>query len=206
MKQEARLWQLVREKMWRPGDRLTRIENSILSGAPDVNGCLAGEDVWVELKAPVEPKRPGTPLMTSNGNHPLLLTQQGWMKQQQQAGGIAFILLRTDKRMLLIDGTKYGTGEHFNKYTVAQMIRIAIFSCDVPTKQEDWRLLRNVIFTASRHRRLHHHASAQQLLADLEQGEGNVAGDREPGRPSPVEDRPKPPGRARGRRREAGRA
>lgn len=178
MKPEARLWQAMSKKMWMPGDRLDRIENALLSvtGQPDVNGCLAGEDVWVELKAPTEPKRPTTPLMTSNGNHPLLQSQMNWFARQKQAGGIAFILVRTDKRMMLIDGTVYGTGDHFNRYTVAQMERIALFTASVPTAQEDWRLLRNVIFTASRHRRLHHHARAQQLLDDLEREA--VAGDR----------------------------
>jgi hypothetical protein len=190
--------------MWRPGDRLDRVENAVISGQPDVNGCLQGEDVWVELKAPTEPKRAATPLMTSNGNHPLLQTQINWMARQQQAGGIAFILIRTDKRMLLVDGTKYATGHHFNRYTVEQMERIALFRCDVPTKQEDWRLLRNVIFTASRHRRLHHHASAQQLLADLERGEKDLAGDRDARRRSAVAPGGVPPGGARGRRRGAG--
>jgi len=172
MKPETRLWGAVREKLKLPADRLDRIENSVSSGQPDVNGCLAGEDVWIELKAPTEPKRKETPLMSFGNNHRLLLTQQNWMKRQQQAGGIAFILLRTDKRLLLIDGTKYGTGEHFNRYTVEQMERIALFKASVPTKIEEWRLLRNVIFTASRYRRLHQHASAQQLLADMERAKG----------------------------------
>lgn len=178
MKPEARLWQSMKSKLGLPGkDRLDRVENSVISGQPDVNGCLAGEDVWVELKAPIEPKRPKTPLMTSNGNHPLLQSQMNWFARQKQAGGIAFILVRTDKRMMLIDGTVYGTGDHFNRYTVAQMERIALFTASVPTAQEDWRLLRNVIFTASRHRRLAGHAKAQQLLNDMDERE-RMVGDR----------------------------
>lgn len=200
MKPEARLWQAMRDKMGRPGDRLDRIENSLLavSGQPDVNGCLEGEDVWVELKAPTEPKRDDTPLLGCSANHPLLQSQINWMARQQQAGGIAFILIRTDKRLLLIEGTKYATDHHFNRYTVKQMIRIALFHCDVPTKAQDWRLLRNVIFTASRYRRLHKHASAQQLLNDLERGEEAVVGDRDARRPAPVAPGQVPTGRPRG--------
>ena len=175
MKPEARLWQVMKDKMGLPGlDRLDRVENAVISGQPDVNGCLAGEDVWVELKAPTEPKRATTVLMTSNGNHPLLQSQINWFARQRQAGGIAFILVRTDKRMMLVDGTKHA--DDFNKWTVSEMVTNSIAVFSVPTKQEEWRLLRNVIFTASRHRRLHHHARAQQLLDDLEREA--VAGDR----------------------------
>ncbi len=177
MKPEARLWQAIRENMWRPGDRLTRIENSVLSGSPDVNGCLQGEDVWIELKAPTEPKRAMTPMLSRSGNHPLLLSQVNWFAQQRQAGGIAFILLRTDKHIFLVDGTKHA--DDINDWPVSTFIEQSLLVCPVPTPSNQWGLLRNVIFTASRHRRLHHHASAQQLLLDLER-EG-LAGDRNAG-------------------------
>lgn len=176
MKPEARWWQNIRTNMLVRGDRMDRIENSVGSGQPDTNGCLAAEDVWIELKAPVEPKRADTPLMTSNGNHPLLQSQINWFARQAQAGGIAFILMRTDQRVILIEGTKYGTSQAFNRYTVAQMINVALMVFDLPMKQNDWRLLRNVIFTAARHRRLDQHARAQQLLDDMERE--RVAGDR----------------------------
>lgn len=166
MKPEQRLWQVMSKKMWQQGDRLDRIENSLGSGAPDTNGCLSGEDVWIELKAPKEPKRASTVLMSAGNNHRLMLSQINWFARQRQAGGIAFILVRTDKRMMLVDGTKHA--DDFNTWTVAAMVAASIIHFPVPTSQEDWRLLRNVIFTASRHRRLHQHATAQQLLNDLE--------------------------------------
>lgn len=180
MKPEARLWQLVRENLWRPSDRLDRVENAVISGQPDVNGCLSGEDVWVELKAPKEPKRSTTRLMTAGGNHVLLQSQINWFARQKQAGGIAFILVRTDRRMMLVDGTKHG--DRFNDMTAGEMADASLLVVPVPTPIEDWRLLRNVIFTASRHRRLHLHASAQLMLDDLERREKGVAGNRKPGR------------------------
>lgn len=193
------MWQVMRVRFPKVGDRLDRIENSVSSGAPDVNGCLEGEDVWVELKAPTEPKRADTPLLGCSANHELLITQQGWMKRQQQAGGIAFVLIRTDKRMLLIDGTKYATGPHFNKYTVQQMINIALFHTLLPMQQDEWRLLRNVIFTASRYRRLHNHASAQQLLNDLERQ--RVVGDSDTRRTTSMAQKQVTESSARGRRK-----
>lgn len=177
-KREARFWDSIKSKMPKPRDRLDRIENSISFGLPDVNGCLDGEDVWVELKAPKAPFRPTTPLLGRSGNHPLLLTQINWYARQRQAGGIAFILLRTDTHIFLVDGTKHA--DDINSWTVPDFLEKSIFVCPVPTPFNQWELLRNVIFTASRHRRLHKHASAQQLLLELEREA--VAGDRKPGR------------------------
>lgn len=176
MKPEARLWQSMKSKMVLPADRFDRIENSMGSGYPDVNATIAAEDVWIELKAPREPKRASTPVMTSNGNHPLLDSQINWFIRQRQAGGIAFILVRTDKRICLLDGTKYM--KVFNGWTTAEMIAVSLFTCAVPTKIEDWRMLRNVIFTASRHHRLNKHNEALKLLNDLERGK--LASHRQP--------------------------
>jgi hypothetical protein len=201
VKPEARLWTVMRDKMFKPGvDRYDRIENALLSvsGQPDVNGCLEGEDVWIELKAPTEPKRDDTPLLGCSANHELLQSQMNWMTKQKQAGGIAFVLIRTDKRLMLVDGTKYATGQHFNRYTVNQMIHVSLFHVTLPMKTEDWRLLRNVIFTASRYRRLHQHASAQQLLNDLERGEEAMAGRGDARRQPSVASKQVTPGRARG--------
>lgn len=179
MKPEARFWATLKKKLPLPGDRLDRVENSVMSGQPDVNGCLASEDVWIELKAPTEPKRATTPLMTSNGNHPLLPSQINWFIAQRQAGGIAFVLIRTDKRLMLLRGTDHA--ERINVMTVEQMVEASLWWTSFPVAALEWRLLRNVIFTASRRHRLHRHATAQQLLNDMDKVE-RLAGDRKPGR------------------------
>lgn len=166
MKPEARFYHTMAKRMVKPLDRLDRIENSIGSGYPDTNMTLDSEDVWVELKAPTEPKRPTTPLMTSNGNHPLLDSQINWFCRQRQSGGIAFILVRTDRRIMLIDGTRWA--KEFNSWTVETMVSRALFSCPVPTPLNKWRELRATIFTASRYHRLDRHQRAQQLLDELE--------------------------------------
>lgn len=44
---EAQLWTLIREKLT---GHLVRIENLAGSGQPDVNACLKGSEVWIELK------------------------------------------------------------------------------------------------------------------------------------------------------------
>ena len=204
MKPESKFWQVIRTNMPVRGDRLDRIENSVGDGQPDVNGCLSAEDVWIELKAPTEPKRADTPLLGCGSNHPLLQSQINWFARQAQAGGIAFVLIRTDKRVLLIDGTKYGTSQAFNRYTVAQMIRVALYHVELPMKPQDWRMLRNVIFTASRYRRLHQHAQAQQLLTDMEREQERVAGDSDARRPASVASGAVPTPRPTRRNRGAG--
>lgn len=177
MKPETRFGNAIRNNMITPSDRYDRIENSVSFGLPDTNMCLAGEDVWAELKAPCEPKRATTPLMS--GNHPLLQSQMNWFKRQAQAGGIAFILARTDwPRTILIDGTAHG--DEFNSWTLAQMLDHALWSHEGRMNPDQWKMLRNVLFTATRYRRLHRHARAQDLLNDLERG--GVVGNRHPRR------------------------
>ena len=178
MKPEARFWQAIRTHLPRKLDRLDRVENSATSGQPDVNGCLDSEDVWIELKAPKEPARASTPIMTRSGNHPLLESQISWFCRQRQAGGIAFILIRTNKRIMLVDGTKFATV--FNTWTVGQMAEHSLLVCAVPTPKAEWDFLHHVIITASRHHRLYRNAQAQQLLDDMVKG-SRLAGDPKPG-------------------------
>lgn len=166
MKQEGRLWQAVKLHMWLPGDRFNRVENGFGEGLPDVNACLRGEDVWIELKAPQEPKRATTKLMTSNSNHALLPSQINWCIAQRQAGGISFILVRTNKRIILVEGTRHA--EEFNDMTVSSMCDISLLHYPCPISKENWRMLRNVIFTASRHHRVDQYTQDKQLLNGLE--------------------------------------
>jgi hypothetical protein len=166
MKPEARFYQTLKTRFLLPADRMDRIENSFGEGLPDTNMCLSGEDIWCELKAPTEPKRATTKLMTSNNNHRLLDSQINWFIRQRQSGGIGFILLRTDKRIMLIDGSIHA--KEVNDWTVQQMATNAIYVCMLPMPAHEWSMLRHVIFTSSRHHRLHRHASAQKLLDDME--------------------------------------
>jgi hypothetical protein len=166
MKAEGRFWQAIRTHLPRGTDRLDRIENEIGSGQPDVNGCLDAEDVWIELKAPIEPKRADTPLIHGN-NHGLLISQINWFGRQYQAGGIAYILLRTDRRILLINGVAHA--KKFNQSTIKQLIQIALFHHEGSMSKDQWGFLRNVIITASRHHRIHRHEQLKQLLANMDE-------------------------------------
>lgn len=69
------------------------IEDKYTSGIPDVNLCIKGTDVWLELKQIGKfPVRSNTPLKTSL-NH-LTNDQMNWILKRVKHGGKAFVLLR----------------------------------------------------------------------------------------------------------------
>ena len=74
---ETDIWKKLRATLTE--SHLTRVENAISSGAPDVHGCHAGVDFWIELKmyARLIKFRP---------------SQIGWMAQRLRAGGDTYIL------------------------------------------------------------------------------------------------------------------
>jgi hypothetical protein len=152
MKREARLWALVRENLKRPTDRMTRVENLVSDGIPDVNACFGGADVWIELKAPREPKRAATALLGGAGNHPLLTSQINWFLSQQQAGGVAFILVGTDHELFLVEGTLYA--REVNEWCTDQFRKSSLLCYGLPLKQDHWAMMRKCIMCAISNRRL----------------------------------------------------
>ena len=72
-------------------DRLQRMENVAADGLPDVNGCINGNEFWMELKTPRIPVRDTTPLFGSN--HKITPNQFAWFKAQSLAGGMVFLLI-----------------------------------------------------------------------------------------------------------------
>jgi hypothetical protein len=77
MMAETDIWKKLRATLTE--SHLTRVENAISSGAPDVHGCHAGVDFWIELKmyARLIKFRP---------------SQIGWMAQRLRAGGDTYVL------------------------------------------------------------------------------------------------------------------
>ena len=113
---------------------------------PDVNLCLSGCESWIEIKSPIEPKRPSTPLFGSN--HKLSQEQMNWMKRQRLAGGKSYVLIHTDKRWLLINGINV---DMINKLTVSQLKRLAIWESESPViGREKWNNLKQAIVSSKR--------------------------------------------------------
>lgn len=136
-KNEKSAYGRLRDKVCLQHDRLDRIESSTVDGIPDVNGCFSGNEFWIEVKTPTEPKRRTTPLFGSN--HKVSQSQKNWMLRQWNADGIVFLYIRTDKRILLIDG-KFA--DDVNEMTVEELIAISIYHNRLPFKNyNDWARL-----------------------------------------------------------------
>jgi hypothetical protein len=115
-------YQWLREKIvWSP-NRIERIENLIAPGTFDCNYCLWGDEGWLEIKAPTEPKRPSTPLLGSN--HKVSQDQANWALAQRRAGGRALFWFGTDKRRMLLPGS---LADNLNHMTVDELLAEALW-------------------------------------------------------------------------------
>jgi len=137
---EVTAYQAFRKGVRRPGDRIDRIENLVGTGFPDTNCCFNGVEFWMEIKAPTEPKRPGTPLFGSN--HKLSQDQKNWFLSQRNAAGLGFIYIETDKRRMLINGVH---ADRINESTVYGLLGIASWEASRRATKEDWERLRSLI-------------------------------------------------------------
>ena len=90
---ESYLWQQLRGS--RPFSEadidLNRVENSVGNGAPDVEGCWLGKQVWIELK-----------IFKGNRVH-FRYSQRTWIKRREKAGGHCYVLARKNNELRLYD-------------------------------------------------------------------------------------------------------
>jgi len=97
MSSEDGLWENLREKLRCKGTHAIRVENSVGPGTPDVNICLDGREVWVELKHVHEwPARQDT--LVDIGLRPDQVT---WLGRRGRAGGNVWILVQVGTDYLL---------------------------------------------------------------------------------------------------------
>lgn len=109
---ESGLWKLVRSAgidLRRLGHKvhLCRIENEAGSGNPDVEGCINGDQLWIELKSEERPKRASTPIRPK-----LRPSQDIWHTERYRAGcRVHWVLLRVgedrETSLYLIPGRFY---------------------------------------------------------------------------------------------------
>lgn len=123
-----------------PHDRLERVENLLVPGMPDANGCISGREFWIENKQPVEPKRDSTPLFGSN--HKFSQDQLNWFLKQINAGGRAYAFVWTDKRGMLFSGKSV---DLLNTLTVPQLEMLALWKARKPVTVHERNFLRDII-------------------------------------------------------------
>ena len=84
---EAKLFALLKKHLKKV--HFTRIESYTENGIPDVNACLNGKEIWIELKA-----NPSKDLGLSKW-------QRVWIAKRIKAGGTVFIMNRPQKELTL---------------------------------------------------------------------------------------------------------
>lgn len=143
---EKRAYKLLKGAVVRAGDyerRMDRVENIVLPGCPDVNGCFNGVEFWIEIKEPKEPKRAKTPLFGSN--HRLSVEQRNWIKRQLLAKGLAYIYIDTGSWRLLISGR---WADELNEMTLSELKDVALWVGKVPIKDTvHWEGIANAIIS-----------------------------------------------------------
>lgn len=85
---------------------LNRVENSVMAGMPDVEGCLMpGKQFWIELKSSLRPARKETPVRFKVRDRE---AQVEWLTRRRCMGGRAWLLLQVGeahkRRLYLVPG------------------------------------------------------------------------------------------------------
>lgn len=139
---EKNAYETLRNKVLiKSADRIDRVENVLVDGTPDVNYCIEGTEGWIEIKCPTEPKRSTTPLFGSN--HKLSQDQKNWIKRQLDAGGIVWVVIRTDYRWAILSGR---LAEGINLMTVQDLIDSAHHTFPHPNRDKyHWLRLRMIL-------------------------------------------------------------
>ena len=87
---EKAFWQQIKRAL--PYVHWQRIETGTGQGVPDVNGCIGGDEFWLELKIAQGNKVKITP------------GQIAWLMQRIDAGGKAWIIVKKKEQVFIYNG------------------------------------------------------------------------------------------------------
>lgn len=110
---ESNLWKWLAtsRQIYRDRLHINRVENTVLRGMPDVEGCIDGQQFWIELKCAGRPTNPGKGIAVE-----FQPNQAPWIERRMAAGGKVHILLQVGSRRrsarYLIDGRYARTLSH----------------------------------------------------------------------------------------------
>lgn len=119
-KEEQKLWDTMLHNK-PPRVKLDRVENYVGVGMPDVYLRTSGRATWIELKAPIAPKRPDTRLLGDKG---LRQEQINWHLQSAQMYLPTYVLIRDDRKRLWVVKGKFAKG--VNDMTAAELDQFGI--------------------------------------------------------------------------------
>lgn len=103
---EANLWKWLEKarKVLLGNLHLTRQENLVMVGQPDVEGCFEAGQFWLELKHASRPARSSTKLRFGS---PIKQNQIDWHAARSEAGGTVYYLISVgsgpDRAVYLVD-------------------------------------------------------------------------------------------------------
>ena len=124
MTEKSGVWEPLRDGT--PQVMWMRLENLVGTGMPDVNGCLNGVEVWLELKH-----------VASGFKIKFQPTQPAWILKRTLYGGRVFVLVRKLDTLYLYHGSQ--VRELVDQgLRVQPVLRMA--------KPFDWDLLLDVVF------------------------------------------------------------
>ena len=102
---EQLLWQRLRPFLVKAGAHVSRIENALDPGTPDISYCLRGRERLLELKVALPPPKKLT--LTSRVHVKIRREQKIWWTERHRAGGQVKVLLEVSgwpTRYLLLNG------------------------------------------------------------------------------------------------------
>ena len=88
---------LLLQRRLPPQTHFCPMENTSGPGTPDLNCCLNGIDVWIELKVVVGKRK-------LRFQKPLSFAQRNWLVSRARAGGVGFLLARHEQHILIWKG------------------------------------------------------------------------------------------------------
>ncbi len=94
---ESSLWTWLNQAKYilRKDLHMCRVENLVMRGMGDVEGCLKGHQFWIELKCEARPTN-----LSTNVIPKFRPEQLPWLNRRAQAGGRAFVLLQVGQGRL----------------------------------------------------------------------------------------------------------
>lgn len=126
-------WLKAGGKKFRTRLHMDRVENAVLSGMPDVEGCLDGQQFWIELKCEARPAKATTTIKPK-----FRPAQIPWHKRRLGTGMTqVFILLQvgsgTDAARYLVHSSNAETVA--NGLTEVELKAISIVRYDATSKE-----------------------------------------------------------------------
>jgi hypothetical protein len=114
MARESTLWKWLSKTPY-PMLHMTRVENAIDEGTPDLEGCFDGTSFWCELKVADRPARLTTPIRTKSL---VKQSQIDWLRDRWEAGGLAWMLVQV--------GTHYSARRYLLKGPHADQVQLGL--------------------------------------------------------------------------------